>query len=107
MSNETENVKQDKPASHKSGNVLLGTISYQTDEDLENFMKHLDLGQSIFILAAAVKQGQSRGIYNLDEAALIRSAVKVIGINSKKASEDKQEGISDQSAEPAKTKKKK
>ena len=60
------------------GNVLLGTISYQNEEDYEKFLNNLDINQSLFVLISGCGYAQSRGAYSLEESELISKAIKTI-----------------------------
>lgn len=59
-------------------NVLLGTISYKSEEDYEKFLNNLDINQSLFVLISACGYAQSRGAYGLEESELISKAIKTI-----------------------------
>lgn len=56
--------------------TLLGTISYETREDYENFLKSLSLEHAAIVLISAANFAQSKGIFTLDEAELIANAIK-------------------------------
>lgn len=57
-------------------NVLLGSISYETDEAYEAFLEKMDLNQAVFVLVAASKFAQTRGAYSLNESELIATAIR-------------------------------
>ena len=72
---ETTNQSEEKATPQ---NVLLGTISYQSEEDYEKFLNNLDINQSLFVLISACGYAQSRGAYGLEESELISKAIKTI-----------------------------
>ena len=53
------------PEQPKNQNVLLGAISYETEEAYDNFLEKMDVNQAVFVLVAASKYAQSRGAYSL------------------------------------------
>lgn len=81
-------------------NVLLGTISYNTDKDLDAFLEKLDVNQAIFALIASANYSQAKGVYSLAESELISKAIKTIKNMSNENAEktppvgDKQKGTS-------------
>lgn len=81
MDERVENKKQNTETKPK--NVLLGSISYDKDEDLEEFLNSLDVNQSVFVLITAVKYCQAKGAFTLGESELIAKAIKSITKSSK------------------------
>lgn len=73
--------KENKAQPNK--NILLGTISYQDEDDFEKFLSNIDLNQALFIIMSGCGYAQSRGTYSLEESELISKAVKVIKKQSK------------------------
>lgn len=91
MSEENEAVnKTAKPqaAHQEQKNILLGSISYSSDEDYENFLAKLDINQAMFVLIASANFCQSKGVFNLDESELVARAIKTIKKNSAQAQTD-------------------
>ena len=89
---ETTNQSEEKATPQ---NVLLGTISYQSEEDYEKFLNNLDINQSLFVLISACGYAHSRGAYGLEESELISKAIKTIRKTSEsskpaEAKEDKE-----------------
>lgn len=76
-------------------NMLLGAISYETDEAYEAFLSKLDVNQAVFVLVAASKYAQARGAFNLSESELISSAIR--RLKKKVAEEEQTEKASDDS----------
>jgi hypothetical protein len=56
--------------------TLLGTISYESREDYDNFLQNLTLEHAAIVLISAANFAQSKGIFTLDEAELIANAIK-------------------------------
>lgn len=56
--------------------TLLSSISYNTPEDLENFLAKLTPEHSVLILIAAANHCQAKGVFNLEEAELLAKAIK-------------------------------
>jgi hypothetical protein len=56
--------------------TLLGTISYESREDYENFLQNLSLEHAAIVLISAANFAQARGIFTLEEAELIANAIK-------------------------------
>ena len=89
---ETTNQSEEKDTPQ---NVLLGTISYQSEEDYDKFLNNLDINQSLFVLISACGYAQARGAYGLEESELISKAIKTIRKTSESskpasATEDKE-----------------
>lgn len=57
-------------------NVLLGAITYETEEAYETFLEKMDINQAVFVLVAASKFAQTRGAYSLNESELIATAIR-------------------------------
>lgn len=60
----------------KPTGTLLGTISYENREDYDNFLNSLTLEHAAIVLISAANFAQGKGIFSLDEAALISNAIK-------------------------------
>lgn len=56
--------------------TLLGTISYESREDYDNFLQNLTLEHAAIVLISAANFAQSKGIFTLDEAELIANSIK-------------------------------
>ena len=68
----------EQPTSEQTAQVttLLGTISYESRDDYENFLQNLTLEHSAIVLISAANFAQSKGIFTLDEAELIANSIK-------------------------------
>lgn len=80
---ESQKIDQQAQPQKPQQTVLLGSISYEKEEDYENFLQNLDVNQSIFVLIASANFCQARGVFNLDESELIAKAIKTIKKSSK------------------------
>ncbi len=56
--------------------TLLGSISYSSREDYEQFLSGLTLEHAAIVLISAANFAQAKGIFTLDEAELISNAIK-------------------------------
>lgn len=56
--------------------TLLGSISYSSREDYEQFLNGLSLEHAAIVLISAANFSQAKGIFTLDEAELIATAIK-------------------------------
>jgi hypothetical protein len=72
----SETQTQQQPEQQAPAFTLLGTIGYNSPADLENFVNNLNLEGGIFVLIQAANYAQSKGVFNLSEAALIASSIK-------------------------------
>ncbi len=81
---EKEETSSEQP---KNQNVLLGAISYETDDAYDAFLEKMDVNQAVFVLVAASKYAQSRGAYSLNESELIATAIRKL---KKKVKEEEQ-----------------
>lgn len=72
-------------------NILLGTVSYNSEEDYEAFLKKMHINQAIFILLASANYAQAKGAFNLDESELINKAIKTIKKLSTEAPKESKE----------------
>jgi hypothetical protein len=78
----SENIENNEKAKPK--NILLGTISYDNEEDYDNFLDKMDVNQAIFVLIASAKYCQSKGVFNLGESELMARSIKTIQRSSQK-----------------------
>lgn len=58
--------------------TLLSSISYTSRDDYDKFVENLTNEHAILVLIAAANHCQSKGIFNLDEAALLAKSIKKI-----------------------------
>lgn len=70
----SENTQQ--PVSKKPAFTILGTIGYETQEQLDTFISSMDQKGGIFVLIQAAQYAQARGLFNLTEASVVATAVK-------------------------------
>ena len=84
---EQTQVEKDQPEVKQNQNLLLGAISYESEEAYEAFLSKIDVNQAVFVLVAAAKYSQARGAYNLNESELIASAIRRL---KKKVNEEEQ-----------------
>lgn len=80
-----ENAEQVKPIAK-----LLGSITYDNEEDWELFLNTMTPQQVIIVLIAATRYAQSRGAYTLEESELISRAIKRMKVHSDAATKDLQ-----------------
>lgn len=73
---ETPQIESNETVANATVTTLLGTISYEKREDYEEFLKNLSIEHSAVVLISAANFAQSKGIFSLDEAELIASAIK-------------------------------
>jgi hypothetical protein len=82
MSDETQveqtQVEKDQPEVKQNQNLLLGAISYESDEAYGAFLSKIDVNQAVFVLVAASKYAQAKGAFSLSESELIASAIRRI-----------------------------
>ena len=71
--------------------VLLGSISYSDEFQYEEWLKKMDLNQSVFVLVAAANYAQSKGLLTLAESELVAGALRTIKKNSKQTPVDQPE----------------
>lgn len=55
---------------------ILGSIGYNSVEELDKFIQNLDNSQALFVLISAANFAQSKGAYSLTEASMIAAAIK-------------------------------
>jgi hypothetical protein len=84
---EQTQVEKDQPEVKQNQNLLLGAISYESEEAYEAFLSKIDVNQAVFVLVAASKYAQARGAYNLNESELIATAIRRL---KKKVNEEEQ-----------------
>ncbi len=77
----TEEVKKEEVDPNKV--VLLGSISYSDEFQYEEWLKTMDLNQSVFVLVAAANYAQSKGLLSIAESELVAGALRTIKKNSK------------------------
>lgn len=96
MSQETENVTaetvekettdqtQQDPQNNEDPNkvVLLGTISYNNEEEYSKWLSEMDVNQAVFVLIASANFSQAKGAFNISESELISAAIRAIKKNS-------------------------
>jgi hypothetical protein len=58
------------------GTTLLGSITYDSRANYENFLNGLTLEHAVIVLISAANFSQKKGIFSLDEAELIAKAIK-------------------------------
>jgi hypothetical protein len=56
--------------------TLLGAISYEKRDDYDQFLKEITLEHAAIVLISAANFAQAKGIFSLDEAELIATAIK-------------------------------
>jgi len=56
--------------------TLLGSISYESHADYENFLNGLTLEHAAIVLISAANYAHSKGAFSLDESELIARAIK-------------------------------
>ena len=56
--------------------TLLGSISYEKRDDYDQFLSDLTIEHAAIVLISAANFAQSKGIFSLDEAELIATAIK-------------------------------
>lgn len=80
-----EEVKKDAKKVEVDPNkvVLLGSISYSDEFQYEEWLKTMDLNQSVFVLVAAANYAQSKGLLSIAESELVAGALRTIKKNSK------------------------
>lgn len=76
-SNQEAGVSAEQPISKPTA-TLLGSISYENEEDWEKFLDNLTAEHSIIVLIAAANYSQSKGVFNLAESELIAKSLKRI-----------------------------
>ena len=62
---------------------LLDSITYTDEFQYEEWLKNMDLNQSVFVLVAAAQYSQKAGILSIAESELIAGALRTIKKNSK------------------------
>lgn len=95
MSQETENVTaetvekqttdqtQQAPQNEDPNKVvLLGTISYNNEEEYSKWLSEMDVNQAVFVLVASANFSQAKGAFNISESELISAAIRAIKKNS-------------------------
>ena len=55
--------------------LLGGFLTYENDEDYENFLNALNVQHSVMVLIAAANYAQARGLFILPEAELINRCI--------------------------------
>jgi hypothetical protein len=88
-------VEQKKPTA-----TLLGSISYESKSDYENFLNNLTLEHAVIVLISAANYSQSKGTFNLSEAELIAKAIKRLGPNAPPKADVAPEETGPQTTEP-------
>jgi hypothetical protein len=61
--------------------TLLGSISYSNRDDYDQFLSNLSLEHAAIVLISAANFAQAKGIFTLDEAELIATAIKRMTTN--------------------------
>lgn len=56
--------------------TLLGAISYEKRDDYDQFLRDITIEHAAIVLISAANFAQSKGIFSLDEAELIATAIK-------------------------------
>ena len=74
--NQTGSIDAQSAEPKPTATTLLGTISYESREDYENFLQNLSLEHSAIVLISAANFAQTKGIFSLEEAELISNAIK-------------------------------
>jgi len=95
MSEETQNVTEetvekqttDQNTQNEDPNkvVLLGTISYNNEEEYSKWLTNMDVNQAIFVLIASANFSQAKGAFNISESELISAAIRAIKKSSSEA----------------------
>lgn len=62
--------------------VLLGSISYENEEEYTQWLAKMDVNQAIFVLVAGANFSQAKGAFNIAESELISAAIRAIKKNS-------------------------
>lgn len=75
-----EKIDQTKPIAR-----LLGSISYDNEEDWELFLTTMTSQQVLIVLIAAARYAQAKGAYNLEESELISRAIKRLKVHTQEA----------------------
>lgn len=70
--------------------TLLGTISYESREDYDNFLENLTIEHAAIVLISAANFAQSKGIFTLEEAELIANAIKRLTTKPQEPGQDQQ-----------------
>jgi hypothetical protein len=83
----TESSQQDPKNEDPNKVVLLGTISYNNEEEYTKWLSTIDVNQAVFVLIAGANFSQAKGAYNLSESELISAAIRSIKKNSTGTSE--------------------
>ena len=62
--------------------VLLGSISYDNEEEYTQWLSKMDVNQAVFVLVAGANFSQAKGAFNIAESELISAAIRAIKKNS-------------------------
>ena len=62
--------------------VLLGSISYENEEEYTQWLSRMDVNQAVFVLVAGANFSQAKGAFNIAESELISAAIRAIKKNS-------------------------
>jgi len=76
--------------SPKANTTLLGSITYDSRENYENFLSGLTLEHAVIVLISAANFAQKSGIFNLDEAELIAKSIKKLSTKPEPQSSESQ-----------------
>ena len=83
VENQTAEQTQENPQAEDPNKVvLLGTISYNNEEEYSKWLTQMDVNQAIFVLIASANFSQAKGAYNISESELISAAIRAIKKNS-------------------------
>lgn len=64
-------------AQKKPIGALFGNITYQSTQDVTNFLDKMTRNDSVFVLLSAARYGQAKGIYSLEEAEAVSKAIRL------------------------------
>ncbi len=91
-----EKVDQPKPIAR-----LLGSISYDNEEDWELFLNTMTSQQVLIVLITAVRYAQAQGVFNLEESELVSRAIKRLKIHTQEAIKAAQKDQTEESPQPS------
>jgi hypothetical protein len=80
---------------------LLGSISYDNEEDWELFLNTMTSQQVLIVLVTAARYAQAQGVFNLEESELVSRAIKRLKIHTQEAIKAAQKDQTEESSQPS------
>ena len=81
----------ENPQNDANKTVLLGSISYENEDEYTEWLAKMDVNQAIFVLVAGANFSQAKGAFNIAESELISAAIRSIKKNSTPPAEKPEE----------------